>query len=312
MIREPLPLRSNPGKGRLAFFLLLYVLVVPFTAMAAELLAGWLWPHLAGLIAAPPWPGGGLPEELGGPIGADHGLFALRGLANLLLTLMVTALFQRVLWQGDRRLGHLGLQGRRAWAELGLGLALGASAMLLVYLILRGAGWVTWPQPAPPAHTPQGSAVPAIVLGFSCLAAQEELVARGFLLQNLARGWGLPLAVLLQAALFGLAHLANPHAGLASTVGIFAAGIFLGAAFVRTGRLWLPTGAHIAWNLVEGPVLGLPLSGLRTSRFFHTELTGPAAATGGAFGPEAGWVAVVVLLAFALGLGRGAWHRRPD
>lgn len=311
MLRETLPPRSKPGRGRLAFFLLLYVLVVPLTVVAAELLAGWLWPHLAGLVSAPSWPGGGLPEELGGPVGADHGLFALRGLSNFLLMLMVTALIQRGLWQGQRGLVHLGLQGRRAWSELGLGFMLGGSAMLLVYLILRGAGWATWPLPAPPAQVPQGWAIPAVVLGFSLLAAQEELVARGFLLQNLAQGWGLPLAVVLQAALFGLAHLANPHAGTASTLGIFAAGLFLGAAFVRTGRLWLPTGAHIAWNLVEGPVLGLPLSGLRTSRFFHTELTGPAAATGGAFGPEAGWVAVVVLLAFALWLGRGVRHRRP-
>lgn len=181
--------------------------------------------------------------------------------------------------------------------------------MLLAYVVLWAAGWATWPSPAPREAVPRGWGVPLLVTGFSLLAAQEELVARGFLLQSLAAGWGFPAAAALQAALFGLAHLANPHAGLASTAGIFAAGLFFAAAFARTGRLWLPTGIHIGWNLMEGPVLGLPLSGLQTARFLETHLTGPVAATGGPFGPEAGWVAAGVLLLGTLMLGYG---RRPS
>lgn len=178
--------------------------------------------------------------------------------------------------------------------------------MVLVYLVLRAAGWATWPAPAPNGVVPRGWAVGLLAAGFIFLAAQEELIARGFLFQSLAAGWGIPAAAVLQALLFGLAHLANPYAGLASTVGTFAAGLLFAAACTRTGSLWLPTGIHAGWNLMEGPVLGLPVSGLKTARFLETKLEGPVAATGGSFGPEAGWVSVAVLLLGTLWLARGS------
>lgn len=296
---------GGPSRVRIGLFVIFYLLMVPFAAMAAEVAAGWLWPQLASLLGVQSWPSPALPLGLEGPVGGHQGLFALRGLTGLVAVALTTALFQRGLWQGRRGLGHLGLQGNRLGRELFLGLVLGAGAMLLVYLILWAAGWATWPMPARGGAVPRGWSVPLLVAGFSLLAAQEELVARGFLLQNLAAGWGFPIGAVLQAALFALAHLANPHAGLASTTGIFAAGLLFAAAFARTGRLWLPTGIHIGWNLMEGPVLGLPLSGLQTAHFLETHLTGPIAATGGSFGPEAGWVAAGILLLGTLGLASG-------
>lgn len=289
------PTGPQPSGARIGLFVLLYVVAVPLATAAGEAAAQSLWPLLARWLGVPPW-SGTLPETVGGPVGGQPGLFALRGLTGLLAVALLTDLFQRGLWRGGRGLRHLGLAGPGAGRELLVGTLLGGGVMALVVGILCLAGWATWPAPAPPEAVPRGWGILLLAVGFGLFAAQEELIARGFLLQSLGARWPFPAAAAVQAAFFGLAHLANPHAGVASTAGIFCAGLFFAAAYARTGRLWLPTGLHIGWNLMEGPMLGLPLSGLRTARFLETHLTGPVLATGGSFGPEAGLVAALTLL----------------
>jgi hypothetical protein len=129
---------------------------------------------------------------------------------------------------------------------------------------------------------------------------QEELLSRGYHLQNLAAGTSLPIGVTLSSAVFALLHLRNPSASWLSTIGIFLAGIFFAYAWVRTRRLWLPIGLHIGWNFFEGIIFGFPVSGLETFRLLRHSIVGPILATGGPFGPEAG---LIVLPALALGTG---------
>ena len=56
---------------------------------------------------------------------------------------------------------------------------------------------------------------------------------------------------------------------------------------IRTGSLWFSCGLHFGWNLFQGAVFGLPVSGLSE---FSTVVTasaqGSTALTGGAYGPE--------------------------
>jgi hypothetical protein len=111
--------------------------------------------------------------------------------------------------------------------------------------------------------------------------------------------WG---ALIFTSGLFGLAHKANPGATLASSVAIaLEAGVLLGAAYAATQRLWLPIGLHIGWNFTEGPLFGMTLSGNKMSEgVLRGSLSGPGMLTGGAFGPEASIVAVLVCLVTAI------------
>jgi hypothetical protein len=102
--------------------------------------------------------------------------------------------------------------------------------------------------------------------------------------------------------LFGLAHLANPAATVTSSVAIaLEAGILLGATYAATQRLWLPIGLHVGWNFTEGSVFAMTISGHTIATgLLKGSLSGAPLLTGGAFGPEASLVAVLVCLAAAL------------
>lgn len=127
-------------------------------------------------------------------------------------------------------------------------------------------------------------------------ALAEEVIFRGVPLVLLAAAIGGWVAGPLLAALFALAHLANPGVTLLALGNIVLAGVFLTACFYLPGGLWTATGAHLGWNLslaaLAAPVSGLPLA----MPMLDYIPGGPAWLTGGGFGPEGGLVATVVLL----------------
>lgn len=139
----------------------------------------------------------------------------------------------------------------------------------------------------------------------------EEIDARGYILQTLGEGVGFPAAVLVSSLYFGALHLLNPGAGLASTLGVALFGVTASLAYWLTGRLWMGIGMHSAWNVLEGPVFGLPVSGTNMGGLFGLNIGGPEWLTGGTFGPEAGLLTVVpeiILVGVMLGWG---WKYRP-
>ncbi|MBN2045914.1 MAG: CPBP family intramembrane metalloprotease [Anaerolineales bacterium] len=138
------------------------------------------------------------------------------------------------------------------------------------------------------------------LLLYMAVGFYEELLSRGYHLQNLEEGSNTFWAVLISSAIFGVGHLTNPNASWVSTLGIMAAGVFLAYGYLRTRRLWLPIGLHIGWNFFLGPVFGFPVSGLDAFHLINLQVSGPELVTGGAFGPEAGLLA---LLAQILGAG---------
>ena len=195
---------------------------------------------------------------------------------------------------------------RRAPSELALkaaplqfvcGILFGAALMGLIYVLLLGAGLYRLRA----GHMPDW---PLQALYAFATALLEELLFRAVVLRLLTRVCGVLAGLALSALLFGAAHLLSPHATLTGATAIAVeAGLLLGACFLLTGRLWLAVGLHAGWNFTEGPVLGAVVSGhVRPDTLF---VSGPAPDasplwSGGAFGPEASPIAMVVgLIAFA-------------
>lgn len=172
--------------------------------------------------------------------------------------------------------------------------------MGLIYLVELMLGWLTL-QTFAWTIEPIQNVVAQGILFFIVLvivAWNEELMSRGYHLQTIASGINLLWGLIISSTIFGILHLANPHATWISVLGILFAGLFLGYAYIKTGQLWLSIGLHLGWNFFEGVVFGFPVSGLDFYHLIHINVSGPELWTGGAFGPEAG---LIILPAIGLG-----------
>lgn len=181
--------------------------------------------------------------------------------------------------------------------ELALGALIGALLFSVTIGVLWAGGWyqVTGSNPWVAVAAPLLAAVGA--------AYVEELVVRGILFRNIEDMLGSWLALAVTAALFGLAHLSNPHATIVSALAIaLEAGVLLGAAYMATRRLWLAIGIHFAWNFVQGGIFGVVVSGNASEGILRGELRGAPLVTGGSFGAEGSLIAVVVCLTAAVPL----------
>lgn len=196
--------------------------------------------------------------------------------------------------------------------DLTFGIGLSGLLMGLIYLVEWGAGWLSFEtfawESLSTADVVFGVVSMAIV--FVIVGWTEELISRGYWLQNLSTGLNLFWGVLISSILFALAHMGNPNVSWVAILGLVTAGIFLAYGYLRTSQLWLPIGLHIGWNFFEGTVFGFPVSGTDSFRLILQSVEGPEIITGGAFGPEAG---LIILPALLLGTGLIYFYtlRRP-
>jgi membrane protease YdiL (CAAX protease family) len=209
-----------------------------------------------------------------------------------LLVAAATALgcYALAVWLGEGR-GASELALRPALPGLAAGAALGLLMMsvLMGVLVATGAYEIAVVG-ATPAWTGLGLAVQA--------AVTEELWMRALLLRLLWRAFGPVPAFLVAALVFGALHLANPGATPLAGATVVMAGLMFCALYALTGRLWVPIGLHVAWNLAQGYLFGATVSGdtLGGSILLSTARPdGPAWLTGGTFGPEASVLALILV-----------------
>jgi membrane protease YdiL (CAAX protease family) len=241
-----------------------------------------------------------------------------KGLANALvpavLGIVVLALYAAYVRTIERRpVDELGARG--AVVETARGFAVGAALFTVTMGVLLVIGV---------AAVERGDGWRACLVGLLSsvgAACIEETMLRAIFFRIVEASLGTWIALALSAALFGLLHAANPGATGVSTMAIaLEAGVLLAAAYAYTRRLWMAMGLHAAWNFTEGGVFGASVSGTTPYGLFHSHFSGARLLSGGAFGPEASIVAVVVCLsagvAFAVAVSRRGqviapfWRRR--
>jgi len=218
----------------------------------------------------------------------------------------------------DRRsIPSLGLSlDRRLLPDLLIGFGISAVMIGLIFLIEWVAGWldidsIAW------SSTSSSDWLPGLIGGlgyFIVIGFQEELIFRGYQLQNLVDSLDLPKGLIISSLFFTIAHVLNPHASILSTLGIFISGLFLAYGWIRSHQLWLPIGLHIGWNFFEGNVFGFPVSGTDTFHLISQTVTGPKILTGGDFGHEAGLVLVPALAmgAILIWIYTRSWPRKEE
>ena len=218
---------------------------------------------------------------------------------QLLPAVAATWLLLRFLDRRGLRNGGLGGPARPAARSFGWGTAIGALCIGVAYAVLTAAGVVR-------TAGAGESVLATLAAGLLLLpaAAYEEVIFRGYPFQWLVRSVGFWPIAIASSLLFGLVHGWNPNAGVLSSLVVVGAGILLCVARVVRDDLWLPIGLHWGWNLAQGVVLGLPVSGLEDLPSpVDLELVGPAALSGAGFGIEG---SVAGFLSIAAGFA-GIW-----
>jgi len=127
-------------------------------------------------------------------------------------------------------------------------------------------------------------------LAMTLVAAGEEIMMRGYVLQELMGKFSTTASVIVSSIIFTALHagaLMHSDMALIGALNIFAASLLLSLAYLATRSLWLPIGIHFGWNFAQGPLLGISVSGFEFSGAWHPiALSGPELMTGGQFGFE--------------------------
>ncbi|MFM7403295.1 MAG: lysostaphin resistance A-like protein [Erythrobacter sp.] len=138
----------------------------------------------------------------------------------------------------------------------------------------------------------------------------EEFVFRGILFRWIEEFGGSWAALIITSALFGLAHIGNDNATwFSSTTIAIEAGVMLGGAYMLTRSLWLPIGLHFGWNMTQGMIWDVPMSGNDVDGLVDARLAGDSLISGGAFGLEASVIALVVAGGFGVWLVKRAYDK---
>jgi len=253
----------------------------------------------------------------GGESSGDSGSDPFKSLVALVITgliyFVVTIAAAKLL--DRRRFSDYGLRWNTQWRrDLLFGLILGGLLMGGIFVIELAMGWITI-EGVFFSLLPFPFAVAFLFFLFqmALVGTYEELVFRGYQMKNIAEGLNfsplsgrtaLFVAWILSSVAFGLIHAFNPGATLSTTIRITLAGVFLALPFLLTGELALSVGVHIAWNFFQGNVFGFPVSGLTMFRttIFNTVQGGPELWTGGDFGPEAGLLGLIAIIAGSLAM----------
>jgi uncharacterized protein len=213
-------------------------------------------------------------------------------LVIFLLSVLLTFIFRR--WIDRKSFVSLGLdiQNRLHDALAGLGLSIviiGVSSLFLQF-----NGYLKWTDII---YDPKNLflSLGAIFL----LAFYEELIFRGYILNNLMESMPKWLALGISSLLFMVVDTFGPHAGFFSWINTFVMGLILGLNYIYTRNLLFSIFFHTGWLLVQGPLLGFTLN-TTFPTLLQTELNGSENISGGINGLQGSLVLLIAsLLGFA-------------
>ncbi len=198
----------------------------------------------------------------------------------------------------DRQLKPVSEQGlplRAGWRrEAGLGLAFGWSLAVAAVLPLVFIGGIVIR-----LHTAAAdwAALGGEALYFALATLAEEILYRGYAFQKMVRIAGGFNAALVFAALYAIAEARLRGANLVSASVSYLFALLLAAAYLRSRALWVSWGINFGWKASRALLFGLTIAGVNQhSPVVVGDPVGPFRLTGGGFGLEASWTALLLLL----------------
>lgn len=201
-----------------------------------------------------------------------------------------------VLFIERRRIGEL------SWRSLMPGVAAGMALGFVLFSTIIGTIWLAGSYHVTGTDPSVNWLSLFLVFGLAA-GISEEIVFRGVLFRLIEEGLGTWGALACSALLFGAIHGGNPNATWWTVLAIaIEAGVLFALVYHVTRSLWVCIGLHVAWNTTEGLFYGTSISGLPPHGWLQSNLSGPDWLTGGAFGPEASLVTLLVCLLASVAL----------
>lgn len=139
--------------------------------------------------------------------------------------------------------------------------------------------------------------VGALLILYILVGITEEVLVRGYILNNLMDSFNNYVALVVSSIFFGLLHGLNSHVSWVGLLNITLSGVLMGMYYVHRKNLWFPIGMHFAWNFTQGPILGFNVSGMSNKSLFIQQTTDDLLLTGGDFGLEGSILTTPVLIA---------------
>jgi len=221
------------------------------------------------------------------------GMSVLQILASFLAIWFMMAVFNK------EPLSNIGLSIKDRGQEMlaGLGAALLFIGGIFLILWCFGAIIVTGAVGLKPE-------VMMVSLMLFVAAFDEEIVFRGYVLNNLMDSMNRWWALGVSSVVFALMHAGNPNiwSTFVPITELFAAGFILGISYTFTKNLWFPTFFHFGWNFFQG-LFGFKISGMGVDSWkaIAHENSGEVSdiVSGGAFGIEG---SIIALCSTVLGI----------
>lgn len=130
---------------------------------------------------------------------------------------------------------------------------------------------------------------------FAFVALSEELLLRGYILNNLMASFNDKTALIISAVLFSLMHAPNPSFNFIAMINLFLSGLLFGLPYLYTRSLWFPIALHFSWNLFQ-TLFGFNVSGKDAYSIITINHTIANIWNGGDFGFEASILCILFQL----------------
>ncbi len=138
---------------------------------------------------------------------------------------------------------------------------------------------------------------------FIIVALNEEILCRGYILNNLMDSINPYWSLIITSVIFALMHGLNANLSWVGMINLFVAGILLGCTYIYTRNLWFPISLHLFWNFIQASVFDYNVSGLDVQSVFKFDMLIKDSFNGGDFGFEGSWLCTllnVITIAFIL------------
>jgi uncharacterized protein len=182
---------------------------------------------------------------------------------------------------------------RHGWKEFGLGFLITSGLVCLVVCILYSCGYYQiggW--------NPNKLVAGDLFVKFLMGALIEEIIFRLIVFKLTEELLGTWIAFGIQVLFFGFSHGLNEHATLFTSLAVAViGGVLYTGAFMYYRRLWIILGLHTGWNFLQSGIFGMPNSGSPYKGLILPNIQGKEWLTGGSFGIEASYIAILLCLA---------------